>query len=56
MADDGVSRLDLLAAPQRVVPYREKYTTAMVWDAAAASHAVVRLSGFHVNAATLPHR
>lgn len=46
MADDGVPRLDLLAAVQRVVLNLENYTTAVGGDAAAATDAVVRLRGW----------
>ena len=46
MADDGVPRLDLLAAVQRVVLNLENYTTTIGGDAAAASDAVVRLRGW----------
>lgn len=46
MADDGVPRLDLLAAVQRVVLNLENYSTAMGGDAAAATDAVVRLRGW----------
>jgi hypothetical protein len=43
LADDGVPRLDRLAAVQRVVLKVENYTTARGGDAAAASDAVVRV-------------
>ncbi|QOD02383.1 MerR family transcriptional regulator [Pseudarthrobacter sp. BIM B-2242] len=43
---DGVPRLDLLAAVQRVVLNLENYTTAVGGDAAAATDAVVRLRGW----------
>lgn len=46
MADDGVPRLDLLAAVQRVVLNLESYTTAGGGDAAAATDVVVRLRGW----------
>ncbi len=46
MADDGVPRLDLLAAVQRVVLNLEDYTTAIGGDPAAATDAVVRLRGW----------
>ncbi|GAA1792937.1 MerR family transcriptional regulator [Pseudarthrobacter sulfonivorans] len=46
MADDGVPRLDLLAAVQRVVLSLENYATAIGGEPAAATDAVVRLRGW----------
>lgn len=46
MADDGVPRLDLLAAVQRVVLDLGNYTTAIGGEAAEATAAVVRLRGW----------
>lgn len=46
MADDGVPRLDLLAAVQRVVLDIGNYTTAIGGEAAEATAAVVRLRGW----------
>jgi DNA-binding transcriptional MerR regulator len=46
MADDGVPRLDLLAAVQRVVLSLENYTTAIGGEPAAAADAVMRLRGW----------
>ncbi|MDR6413648.1 MerR family transcriptional regulator [Pseudarthrobacter sulfonivorans] len=46
MADDGVPRLGLLAAVQRVVLNLENHTTAIGGDPAAAADAVVRLRGW----------
>lgn len=46
MADDGVPRLDLLAAVQRVVLDLGNYTTSIGGEAAEAADAVVRLRGW----------
>ena len=46
MADDGVPRLDLLAAVQRVVLDLGNYTTVIGGEAAEATAAVVRLRGW----------
>jgi DNA-binding transcriptional MerR regulator len=46
MADDGVPRLDLLAAVQRVVLKLGNYTSDIGGDPAAATDAVVRLRGW----------
>ena len=46
MADDGVPRLDLPAAVQRVVLDLGNYTTAIGGEAAEATAAVVRLRGW----------
>lgn len=46
MADDGVPRLDLLAAVQRVVLDLGNYTTTIGSEAAEATAAVVRLRGW----------
>lgn len=46
MADDGVPRLDLLAAVQRVVLNLENSTTAFSGETAEATDAVVRLRGW----------
>ena len=48
MADDGVPRLDLLAAVQRVVLRLENYATTIGGDPAAATDAVVRLRGWRL--------
>lgn len=46
MADDGVPRLDLLAAVQRVVLHLDNYTPASGGVSGAAADAVVRLRGW----------
>jgi DNA-binding transcriptional MerR regulator len=46
MADDGVPRLDLLAAVQRVVLNLDDYTSASGGVSGAAADAVVRLRGW----------